>query len=231
YPTAEKTALRGLSLVIPANTTVGIVGGTGAGKTTLVDIILGLLQQDSGTLLVDGAPVEVAQVRAWQKSLGYVPQHIFLSDASVAANIAFGVKDEDIDMAVVKRTAKTASLHDFVISELADGYATQVGERGVRLSGGQRQRIGIARALYHNPDVLIMDEATSALDNLTERAVMQAVHNISGSKTIIMIAHRLSTVKNCDQIFLLRDGGVVASGRFEDLVARDAEFRDMAREA
>lgn len=231
YPTAEKTALRGLSLVIPANTTVGIVGGTGAGKTTLVDIILGLLQQDSGALLVDGKPVEVAQVRAWQKSLGYVPQHIFLSDASVAANIAFGVKEDDIDMAVVERTAKTASLHDFVISELAEGYATQVGERGVRLSGGQRQRIGIARALYHNPDVLIMDEATSALDNLTERAVMQAVHNIGGSKTIIMIAHRLSTVKGCDQIFLLRDGGVVASGRFDDLVAKDAEFRDMAREA
>ncbi|MEP2473688.1 MAG: ABC transporter ATP-binding protein [Paracoccaceae bacterium] len=228
YPNTEQSALTRMSLTIPANTTVGIVGGTGAGKTTVVDVILGLLDLQDGQLIVNDEPVTTEKIRAWQKTIGYVPQQIFLTDDTVASNIAFGVAPELIDTAAVEAAAKAASLHDFIMTELPEGYQTQVGERGVRLSGGQRQRIGIARALYHNPDVLIMDEATSALDNLTERAVMEAVTNISGSKTIIMIAHRLSTVRNCDTIFLLRDGKVAAEGTYDALIEMDSQFRDMA---
>jgi ABC-type multidrug transport system fused ATPase/permease subunit len=157
-----------------------------------------------------------------------VPQTIFLSDGTVAENIAFGLPPDKIDRAAVERAARIAALHDFVTQELGQGYDTPVGERGVRLSGGQRQRVGIARALYHDPAMLILDEATSALDNLTERAVMDAVHNIAGQKTIVMIAHRLSTVRNCDWIFLLRDGRVAAGGQFNELVEADEEFRQMA---
>ena len=161
YPLAERPALRGLSLTIPALTTVGIVGGTGAGKTTAVDLILGLLEPQQGRIEADGVPIGRGNMRAWQNSIGYVPQQIFLTDASVSANIAFGLPPEKIDQAAVERAAEIAELHGFVTNELPQGYETRVGERGVRLSGGQRQRIGIARALYHDPDVLIMDEATS----------------------------------------------------------------------
>jgi len=229
YPSGDKPALRDLDLEIAANTTVGLVGGTGAGKTTLVDLILGLLQPDGGRIVVDGTPLGPETLPGWQRSIGYVPQQIFLTDGSVAENIAFGQRPEEIDQAAVERAARIAALHDFVSQELPQGYATQIGERGVRLSGGQRQRIGIARALYHDPDVLIMDEATSALDNLTERAVMEAVQNIAGQKTIVMIAHRLSTVRRCDRIFLMRRGRVEAAGSFDELVASSAEFREMAR--
>jgi ABC-type multidrug transport system fused ATPase/permease subunit len=157
-----------------------------------------------------------------------VPQQIFLTDASVSANIAFGLPLEKIDQAAVERAAKIAELHDFVTNELPQGYATRVGERGVRLSGGQRQRIGIARALYHDPDVLIMDEATSALDNLTERAVMDAVHNLGHAKTIILIAHRLSTVQACDTIFMMEQGRLVAQGTYDELLESSTKFRAMA---
>lgn len=228
YPGAEQTALNGLSLKITARSTVGIVGGSGAGKTTAVDVMLGLLSADSGTLLVDGVPVGNGNLRAWQNAIGYVPQHIYLIDDSVAANIAFGIPPEQIDQQAVERAARIANLHDFVMTEMADGYATFVGERGVRLSGGQRQRIGIARALYHDPEVLIFDEATSALDNLTERAVMAAVNNLAHSKTIIMIAHRLSTVRKCDVIFFLEKGRMAAQGTFDELVANHESFRQMA---
>ncbi|PZQ94894.1 MAG: ABC transporter ATP-binding protein [Cereibacter sphaeroides] len=227
YPVAEKAALRGLSLTIRANTTVGIVGGTGAGKTTAVDVLLGLLTPQSGQLLVDGAPVTEENVRNWQKVLGYVPQHIFLIDSSVSANIAFGVAEKDWDHAAIERAARIANLHDFIMGDLPQGYETRVGERGVRLSGGQRQRIGIARALYHNPEVLIMDEATSALDNLTERAVMEAVQNLRHAKTVIMIAHRLTTVKNCDTIFLLQEGQVMGQGTYDELREENETFRRM----
>ncbi|WP_297970636.1 ATP-binding cassette domain-containing protein, partial [uncultured Amaricoccus sp.] len=160
--------------------------------------------------------------------IGYVPQQIFLADDTVAANIAFGRAAEDIDQAAVERAAKIAELDSFVMRELSDGYATKVGERGVRLSGGQRQRIGIARALYHDPDVLILDEATSALDNLTERAVMDAVHNLGRAKTVVMIAHRLSTVRECDTIFMLEGGRVVAEGSYDELIASNRQFRALA---
>ena len=228
YPAAERTALEGLSLSIAANTTVGIVGGTGAGKTTAVDIILGLLAPDAGHIRVDDTVLESDTLRAWQNAIGYVPQHIFLADDSVAANIAFGIAPEDRDMAAIEQAARLAELHDFVMRDLPRGYETEVGERGVRLSGGQRQRIGIARALYHDPAVLILDEATSALDNLTERAVMDAVTNLAHAKTIIMIAHRLTTVRACDTIFLMERGQLIAQGTFDELVAANEIFRKMA---
>lgn len=201
YPGAPRPALDGVSLSIDVNTTVGVVGRTGAGKTTLIDVILGLLTPQAGQVLVDGVPLGPDNLRAWQRNIGYVPQQIFLADDSVAANIAFGEPSKAIDMVAVERAARIAELHDFVSHELPEGYATQVGERGVRLSGGQRQRIGIARALYKDPDILVLDEATSALDNATEKAVMDAVRNLSHLKTIVMIAHRLSSLEGCDDIF------------------------------
>ena len=228
YPLAEREALQGLTLTIPARTTVGIVGSTGAGKTTAVDLILGLLVMQKGTLAVDGQPITPSNVRAWQNNIGYVPQAIFLTDDTVAANIAFGQTADEIDRAAMERAARTAELHDFVMSELPQGYDTLVGERGIRLSGGQRQRIGIARALYADPDVLIMDEATSALDNLTEKAVMDAVHNLGHAKTIILIAHRLTTVQACDTIFMLEHGRLVAQGTYDELLDSSRKFRAMA---
>ena len=228
YPNAPKPALKGIDLSILAHDTVGIVGATGSGKTTMVDVILGLLEPQEGALTVDGQVITAANRRQWQRAMGYVPQHIYLADHSVAANIAFGVNAKNIDQSAVERAAKIANLHNFVVNELPQGYATTVGERGVRLSGGQRQRIGIARALYHNPQVLILDEATSALDNLTERAVMEAVNNLGHDITIILIAHRLSTVRRCDQIYLLEHGKVKAQGTFEELTQANERFRVMA---
>lgn len=227
YANAERPTLRGVDLSIGARTTVGIVGGTGAGKTTLVDLVLGLLTPDEGAIRVDGVPITDENRRAWQMTLGYVPQQIFLTDDTIAANVAFGVPKDQIDMAGVERAARTAALHDFVMSDLPQGYQTLVGERGVRLSGGQRQRIGIARALYRDPTLLIMDEATSALDNITERVVMEAVQNIRADKTIILIAHRLSTVKSCDTIFLMERGRLLAQGSYDELLAGNEVFRRM----
>jgi ATP-binding cassette, subfamily B, bacterial PglK len=231
YPKAAQAALNTLTLEIPARTTVGLVGSTGSGKTTTVDIVLGLLRPQGGQLLVDGKSITLENVRAWQRSIGYVPQHIYLADETVAANIAFGLSPEQIDLEAVERAARIANLHEFVISDMPQGYATRVGERGVRLSGGQRQRIGIARALYHDPDMLILDEATSALDNLTEQAVMEAVHNLGNRKTIILIAHRLTTVRKCDQIFLLDRGRLMANGTYDELIRDNENFRSMARQA
>jgi ATP-binding cassette, subfamily B, bacterial PglK len=227
YPTADRQALDRLSMTIRANSRVGIVGSTGAGKTTVVDIILGLLRPQSGALVVDGREITDDLLRPWQKSVGYVPQHIFLSDDTVAANVAFGIPAKAIDMQAVERAARIAALHDFVLEKLPQGYATPVGERGMRLSGGQRQRIGIARALYHDPDILVLDEATSALDNLTEQAVMEAVSNLAGAKTVVMIAHRLSTVRDCETIFLLEHGRLAAQGTYDELVQTNVQFRRM----
>ena len=228
YPNAPHLALKNLSLTIPAKSTVGLVGATGSGKTTTVDLILGLLEAQEGTLEVDCEVINEHNKRAWQRTIGYVPQQIYLADDTVAANIAFGLDAKDINQAAVERAAKIANLHDFVHNELPQQYQTTVGERGVRLSGGQRQRIGIARALYRNPQVLIMDEATSALDNLTERAVMEAVHNLGHEITIILIAHRLSTVKACDTIFLIEKGEMKAKGTFSELTNDNERFRALA---
>ncbi|HEY0917991.1 ABC transporter ATP-binding protein [Devosia sp.] len=228
YPQAERLTLRDIDLTIRAHTTVGFVGATGAGKSTVIDLILGLLEPRQGQLLVDGRPIGDDNVRAWQKCIGYVPQQIFLADESVAANIAFGVPPGQIDMAAVERAARMAMLHDFVTAEMPQGYLTPIGERGVRLSGGQRQRVGIARALYHDPDVLVLDEATSALDNLTERAVMEAVNHLAHRKTILIIAHRLTTVKGCDRIVLMQAGQISAVGTYDELAGSSPEFRRIA---
>ncbi len=228
YPKSQAYALKNVTLKIIANTTVGFVGSTGAGKTTAVDVILGLLPPRNGLLIVDGKPIFEDNLVSWQRTIGYVPQQIFLADDTITANIAFGIPKEKVDVDAVMRAAKIAELHEFVERELQNGYDTLVGERGVRLSGGQRQRIGIARAMYHDPDVLIMDEATSALDNLTERAVMGAVHHLGNKKTVLLIAHRLSTVKNCDTIFLLERGELKAQGTYEELLRTNEAFKAMA---
>ncbi len=218
YPNAERTALKNISLEIPAKSTIGLVGATGSGKTTTVDIILGLLEPQKGNLKVDEKVITKENSRSWQRCIGYVPQSIFLSDDTVSANIGFGVEPNDINQEMVEKAAKIANLHDFVVNELPSQYKTTVGERGVRLSGGQRQRIGIARALYHQPEVLILDEATSALDNITEKAVIDAVDNLRNNLTIILIAHRLNTIKQCDTIFKFDQGQLVGKGTFDDLI-------------
>ncbi len=228
YPGASVPALRNLSLVIAAKSTYAFVGSTGAGKTTVVDLLLGLFSPSGGSILVDGVPLTADRMPAWRGGVGYVPQSIFLCDASIAKNIAFGVPDEQIDHAAVTAAARAADLETF-IGALRDGYDTVVGERGVRLSGGQRQRIGIARALYHKPDVLILDEATSALDNVTEDVVMNAIRAMAGQRTIILIAHRLTTVRDCDTIFVLEQGVLMDSGTHDALMAESTTFRALAR--
>lgn len=227
YPGSKLDLLKSINLVINAGESVGVVGGTGAGKTTLVDIILGLLNPAKGGFYVDNIIIDNNNVRSWQKAIGYVPQTIFLVDATILENIAFGVPENKINYEDVKRAAKLAALTDYV-EQLPDGFYTEVGERGVRLSGGQRQRIGIARALYNNPTLLIMDEATSALDNITEKVVMEAVNNIKSNVTLILIAHRLSTVINCDKIILMEKGEIKDIGSYQDLVLRSEIFRKMA---
>ena len=196
YSGSSKPTIKDFNLKIPISSSVGIIGSSGSGKTTLVDILLGLLEPSEGAIEVDDKPVLPSQVRSWQQVLGYVPQEIFLTDSTIAENIAMGIPKELIKQDKVEECAAIASVHDFIVSELPLKYETVVGERGVRLSGGQRQRIGIARALYRNPDVIVFDEATSALDNQTEKEVMSSIENLLNKKTIFMIAHRLSTVKN-----------------------------------
>lgn len=228
YWEMEKPVINGVNLEIKANSTVGFAGPTGCGKTTIVDIILGLLKPQQGTISVDGTILTTENIKTWQQKLGYVPQQIYLSDDTITKNIAFGVAEENIDIDAVKRAAGIANLDHFIENELPKGYNTVVGERGVRLSGGQRQRVGIARALYHDPDVLVFDEATSALDNLTEKAVMEAIDNIMGTKTIIIIAHRLTTVKKCDVIYYMEHGEIKSRGSFNELVDSNEKFRKAA---
>ncbi|WP_319559821.1 ABC transporter ATP-binding protein [Marispirochaeta sp.] len=224
YPEADRPVLNEISIDIARNDLVGFAGKTGSGKTTLVDIILGLHRPNEGRLLIDGTELNEENLRNWQKNLGYVPQTIYLSNDSIASNIAFGIRREDIDMDAVQRAAHMAQLDDFIEQELPRKYETEIGERGVRLSGGQRQRVGIARALYRNPGVLILDEATSALDVHTEEAVMKAIDALMGTKTIIMIAHRLSTLEKCHTIYLLDHGKIIDSGNHAELVLRNPYF-------
>jgi len=224
YPNAKDFAVEDININIPVNSIVGFVGTTGSGKTTIVDLILSLLDTQKGYLSIDDQRITNHNKRSWQNLIGYVPQNIYLSDDSIAANIAFGVNFEDIDKQALYKSAKVANIYDFIINELPQGFDTVVGERGVRLSGGQLQRIGIARALYNNPQVLVFDEATSALDNLTEKSVMQSIDSMSHNITIIIIAHRLSTVRKCDQIYLLERGKVKASGNFDQLSKKSKDF-------
>lgn len=230
YPNKQDPALNGLTLEIPANRVIGLVGASGSGKSTTIDMLLGLINPDTGRLLIDGEPLEKGDMRAWQNTLGFVPQHIFLTDSTIRENIAFGLPPESIDDVQVRRAAGMAHL-DGLLNELPEGIHTRVGERGVQLSGGQRQRIGIARALYSDAEVLVLDEATSALDGITEKLVMDAVHEFSGKKTTIIIAHRLATVKQCDCIYLIDHGRVVDAGRYEELLLRNDIFKRMAAHA
>jgi len=228
YPGTSEPVLNGIQLEIEKNTSVGFVGSTGAGKTTLIDIVLGLLTPNRGNLSVDGLALRSREeIARWQRNIGYVPQEIYLTDSSLRANIAYGVPEDQIDNIAVDKAIKLASLDQFV-DQLPEGLDTTVGERGVRLSGGQRQRIGIARALYHDPAVLVMDEATSSLDGVTESAVMEAVQTLSRQKTTILVAHRFSTVQACDVIYYLARGCVVAKGDFSSLMNTNEEFKTMA---
>ena len=227
YPNSSRKILKNIIISIPAKATVGLVGATGSGKTTVIDIIAGLLEPTKGSLSIDGEIISASNCRSWQRTLGYVPQSIFLSDDTIEANIAFGVNPKDIDQKAVIKAAKISNFHNFVINELPNKYQTKVGERGVRLSGGQRQRIGIARALYHNPQVLILDEATSALDNFTEKAIVDSLENLKKSITIILIAHRLSTVKSCDNIFVLDNGELKDQGKFDELILSSETFKKL----
>lgn len=229
YPNSQKQVLSGINVAVKHNTSVAFVGPTGAGKTTLVDIILGLLIPQEGALLVDGVSITENNVRHWQQNLGYVPQHIYLSDDTVERNIAFGLPDSEIDHNAIERAARIANIHEFINEELIEKYKTLVGERGVRLSGGQRQRIGIARALYHDPKILVFDEATSALDGATEDAVLEALENAARLKTLIIIAHRLTSVKNCDMVYILEHGRIVTGGTYDQLMETNAAFQKMAK--
>ncbi|WP_111414181.1 ABC transporter ATP-binding protein [Billgrantia lactosivorans] len=230
YPGKEESALNGLSLRIGANQVIGLVGASGSGKSTTIDILVGLIDPDEGDILIDGEPLRLEQKRAWQNCLGFVSQSIFLADASIRENIAFGLPMICIDDERVRRAASMARLDELLV-QLPEGLETRVGERGIQLSGGQRQRIGIARALYDDAKVLIFDEATSALDGITEKLVMDAIHDFSGKKTIILIAHRLATVKKCDCIYLMENGRVIDSGRYNELVERNVIFQRMAEHA
>jgi ABC-type bacteriocin/lantibiotic exporter with double-glycine peptidase domain len=228
YPGTDRPVIKNQILTIKSNTSIALVGHTGCGKTTFVDIILGLLIPQSGRFFVDNVEITKNNLKAWQKNLGYVPQSIYLTDDTIRNNIAFGIIPDKIDNDAVIRAAQLANIHDFIEKELDNGYNTIVGERGVRLSGGQRQRIGIARAVYHDPSVLILDEATSALDSLTENAIMDAIQNMSHKKTIIMIAHRITTIKACDVIYLMDKGEIIDQGSYEELYAKNTLFQKMA---
>lgn len=208
YPKTKKCILNGASMIIRYGESVGIVGESGAGKTTVVDIILGLLQPQEGGIYIDGINIQ-CNIQAWMKQIGYIPQSIFMLDDTILANVAFGIAQEDISVENVWRVLKEASLDKFV-KTLPDTIYTQIGERGVRLSGGQRQRIGIARALYLNPEILVFDEATSALDNKTESEIMESINNLRGKKTMIIIAHRLTTLQSCDRIYRVENGYIKA---------------------
>src|SRR3990167_5670955 len=225
YPQSIQMILNQLNLEIQAGESIGIVGETGAGKTTIVDIILGLLTPSDGKLFIDSTVITQENMQQWQENLGYVPQYIYLSDDTIIQNIAFGVEKNKINREQVERAAKMAAIHKFILNDLPYGYETQVGELGIRLSGGQRQRLGIARALYRDPQLLVLDEATSALDSVTEENIMQAIYDLSRRKTVIIIAHRLSTLISCDKIFVLEKGAVQDCGSYQELIARNQNFQ------
>ena len=230
YPNKHQPALDNITMQIPINATIGLVGESGSGKSTTIDLILGLLQPDKGKLYLDAQEINASNLREWQQHIGFVPQSIYLSEGSIAENIAFGLSKAEINLEQVKQAAKLAHL-DELIASLDKGLDTKVGERGVQLSGGQRQRIGIARALYNQASVLVFDEATSALDGITEKIIMDAIHELSGKKTIIMIAHRLKTVQQCDIIYMMDKGKVVAQGTYNQLLENNLKFKEMAEHA
>lgn len=226
YPDTDEYAVNKIDLTIPKGTAVAFVGASGAGKTTLVDLILGLLEPVKGRILADGENIS-ENLRGWMKNIGYIQQSNYLFDERIFRNIAFGIPDKEVDKEKLNNAIEAAQLGD-LIKRLPLGLRTRVGERGVRLSGGQRQRVTIARALYNNPQILVMDEATSALDNLTEKFVIEAIEQLRGDRTIIMIAHRLTTVQNCDIIYLMEEGEIVAKGTYDELMQNSKQFRKMS---
>lgn len=226
YPNSDESALRNISFSVPRGSAIGLIGESGAGKTSIVDVLLGLLEPTSGIIKVDGKDIH-ENLSAWQKNIGYIPQSIYLADETLRGNIAFGLPEDEIDDEMVMNALNMAQLSK-LIEQLPEGLDTVLGENGTRLSGGQRQRVGIARALYHDPKVLVMDEATSALDNLTEKEITKSIESLKGDRTIIMIAHRLSTVKNCDILYLMKEGEIIESGTYDDLALNNKEFRKMA---
>ncbi len=227
YPGKQESAITNLNLSISANSVVGIVGPSGAGKSTLVDILLGLIEPQKGELKVDNISIDNKNRRSWQNTIGFVAQSIFLSEGTFAENVAFGIPDDQINLDRVQKALELAHL-DELIKTLKNGIHTKVGERGVQLSGGQRQRVGIARALYHEAEVLVFDEATSSLDGITEKMIMESIDQLSGKKTIIMIAHRLKTIQNCDEIFFIDNGQIIDHGTYNELVERNEHFKNMA---
>lgn len=227
YDGKKDSAINNLSIKIPVNSIIGLVGPSGSGKSTIVDIILGLIEPQKGNLKVDNVLIDNNNSRLWQNSIGFVPQSIFLSEGTISENIAFGIEKNEIDIDKVNSALKLSNLYEFV-QNLDLGVDTKVGERGVQLSGGQRQRIGIARALYNDSDILIFDEATSSLDGLTEKTIMESIQNFSGKKTIIIVAHRLKTIQNCDQIFFIDNGEVIDKGSYAELIKKNEKFRNMA---
>lgn len=227
YPDSKNFALNNINLNIKKGSKVAFVGLTGSGKTTLIDIILFLLECDSGSLKVDGVKIDRHNYRAWRSLIGYVPQNIYLSDDTIKANIAFGVKNEFINDDKIKSSAKVAQINEFIEKKLPHGYNTYIGERGVRLSGGERQRLGIARVLYHNPQILIFDEATSALDNITEKKLMDSINDLDEKKTILVVAHRLNSIKNFNNIFLMANSQIVDSGNYYELLEKSDQFKKM----
>lgn len=226
YPDSEEYAVKDISLTIPKGSAIAFVGESGAGKTTLVDLILGLLTPESGVIRVDGQDIQ-ENPRSWMKNIGYIQQSNYLMDERIFRNIAFGIPDKDVDKTKLYQAIEAAQLSE-LIERLPKGLRTRVGERGVRLSGGQQQRVSIARALYNNPQVLVMDEATSALDNITEKFVIEAIERLRGDRTIIMIAHRLTTVRNCDVIYLMEEGEIIAQGTYDELLETSKAFRKMS---
>lgn len=230
YPNKMSPALNNINIEIPVNATIGFVGESGSGKSTLIDLLLGLIEPSQGALMLDNKTIGSNNKHAWQQRIGFVPQSIFLSEGSIAENIAFGLNKKDIDIEKVQQAVKYSHLESLVNS-LPQGLNTKVGERGIQLSGGQRQRIGIARALYNQADVLVFDEATSALDGITEKVIMDAIQELSGQKTIVMIAHRLKTVQKCDVIYFIEQGRVVDQGTYQQLIDSNPKFKKMAEHA
>jgi ATP-binding cassette subfamily C protein len=228
YPGAPQPSLRNVSLTIARGESIAFVGASGAGKTTMVDLLIGLLEPTAGHLEVDGEPLVGDQLIAWRRKVGYIPQQVYLCDDSVLRNVAFGLEDSEIDRARVESVVDSARLRD-VVASLPDGLDTFVGERGVRLSGGQRQRIGIARALYLDPRVLVLDEATSSLDGKTEQEIVDAIEQVRAGRTLMVIAHRLSTVRRCDRVVFLKDGEVVQIGSWDELCEANSDFRHLVK--
>ncbi|MGH8583916.1 MAG: ABC transporter ATP-binding protein [Gammaproteobacteria bacterium] len=228
YPGCQDGALKNISLSVSCNQSVALVGSSGAGKSTAADIILGLLRPSGGTMRVDGTVIDRDNVRPWQRSIGYVPQHIQMIDDTVTRNVAFGVPDGEIDHGAVRRAARIANIADYVEKDMPLGFDTVIGDRGIRLSGGQRQRIAIARALYNDPDILVLDEATSAVDNVTEAEIVRSILALKKTKTVIVIAHRLSTIQTCEKIYVFEKGRVVAEGGYDELMEDSESFRRLA---